>query len=182
MLVVLIPEDATTPDDAYALLTVQPRLATGTLDFVELPAGMLDDSGNFGGTAAREIEEELGLVIAPDQLTCLTDRARAMRRSQDKDNAGELLPFAMYPSAGGCDEHIKLYLHERREPRATRAAWEGKLTGLRAEGELITLRVVPLEELWLAGGRDAKALAAYLLYTKVKAWEREQTAAGLMKE
>ena len=62
MLVLLQPDDL--PRDSqkekHVLLTVQPRIAAGGLQFVELPAGMVD-KGTFGGTAAREIEEELGL-------------------------------------------------------------------------------------------------------------------------
>jgi len=44
------------------LLTLQPRIAAGSLAFPELPAGMVDD-GTFSGAAAKEIEEELGTAI-----------------------------------------------------------------------------------------------------------------------
>ena len=47
----LILEAKSTAEE-YALLTVQPRIAVGSLGFVELPAGMLDDSGTFSGAAA----------------------------------------------------------------------------------------------------------------------------------
>lgn len=42
------------------LLTLQPRVPVASLAFPELPAGMLDGSGNFAGTAAKEIYEETG--------------------------------------------------------------------------------------------------------------------------
>lgn len=42
------------------ILTLQPRVPVPHLSFPELPAGMLDGSGNFAGTAAKEIEEETG--------------------------------------------------------------------------------------------------------------------------
>ena len=45
------------------LLTVQSRIAAGSLAFAEVPAGMLDDAGSISGGAAEEIEEETGLVI-----------------------------------------------------------------------------------------------------------------------
>lgn len=45
------------------LLTLQPRIAVPHLLFPELPAGMLDGSGNFAGTAAKEIEEETGILM-----------------------------------------------------------------------------------------------------------------------
>ena len=47
--------------EKHVLLTVQPRVPAASLAFSELPAGMVDDSGTFAGTAAREIKEELGI-------------------------------------------------------------------------------------------------------------------------
>jgi len=80
MLVVLQPDDlpAESQEEKHVLLTVQPRIAAGGLGFVELPAGMVD-KGTFGGTAAREIKEELGLDIPEDELTNLTELAIAER-------------------------------------------------------------------------------------------------------
>ncbi|PSR83962.1 hypothetical protein BD289DRAFT_461100 [Coniella lustricola] len=201
MLVVLIPDDSnpasastsasetTLNDDdnekeAYVVLTVQPRIAAGSLGFVELPAGMLDDESNFAGVAARELEEELGLVIKQDELVCLTDKVAEVKRAREKkeDDGGasmtstnpqhETLPYAMYPSAGGCDEYIKIFAHEKRVARNTLHEWEGKYGGLRAQGEMITLKLVRLQDLWWEGGMDAKALAAVTMYQQLKRWER----------
>lgn len=196
MLVVLIPDDvqyadADALDEAYVLLTVQPRIPTGSLGFVELPAGMIDGDSNFAGVAAKEIEEELGMVIKQTELTCLTDKVGEIKQARNaaKEAGGssssssdskpdtaksENIPFAMYPSAGGCDEYIKIFSHERRVSRSTLHEWEGKYGGLRDEGEMITLKVVPMSDLWLEGAMDSKALAAVALYGKVKQWEKQQ--------
>ncbi|KAM9883286.1 NUDIX domain-containing protein [Verticillium dahliae] len=177
MLVTLVPDDARPDsDERYALLTVQPRVAAGSLAFVELPAGMVDDEGSFAGVAAKEIREELGMDIRADQLTCLSALAAALEaEAQGPKQAphhggerGENLPCAMYPSAGACDEHITIYSHERRVPRAQLETWSGRLTGLRDEGERITLMLVPFAQLWRAGARDAKCLAALALYEGLK--------------
>jgi ADP-sugar diphosphatase len=56
-----LPEDS--QDEKHVLLTVQPRIAAGTLALTELPAGMVDDGGNFAGAAAKEIKEELGICF-----------------------------------------------------------------------------------------------------------------------
>jgi 8-oxo-dGTP pyrophosphatase MutT (NUDIX family) len=154
MLVFLIPDDAPREarrEDRHVLLTVQPRIAAGSLAFVELPAGMVDEVGNFAGTAAREIREELGLEIPASELKCLSELAApsdavAAAGSEDPDNA-EILPQAMFPSPGGCDEYIPIYMHERRVPRAQLSEWTGRLTGLREDGEMITLKLVKLDEL-----------------------------------
>lgn len=162
MLVVLQPDDVPLGSEAekHVLLTVQPRVAAGSLEMVELPAGMVDD-GTFVGSAAKEIKEELGLDIPEDELVNLTELAIP--------GAGdEGLPRAMYPSAGGCDECIPLFLHEKRVPRATLSEWTGRLTGLRDEGEKITLKLVRREDLWWQGARDAKELGALALWEGLK--------------
>ncbi len=50
------------------------------------------------------------------------------------------------------------------------------MTGLREEGEKITLKLVKLEDLWRVGARDAKALAALSLYENLK---REGMVGGM---
>lgn len=162
MLVILQPDDLAgeSQEEKHVLLTVQPRVAAGGLQFVELPAGMVDD-GTFKGSAAKEIEEELGLKIQEDELVNLSQLAIP-------EKEGESCPRAMFPSAGGCDEFIPIFLHEKMIPREQLKEWSGKLTGLREEGEKITLKLVKLEDLWLEGARDAKALAAWALYDGLK--------------
>lgn len=165
MLVMLIPDDVPAGaknemDERYVVLTVQPRIPAGSLEFVELPAGMVDEGGSFAGTAAQEIREELGLEIPESELRCLSDMVAESRGEE----GGEGLPAAMYPSAGGCDEHIPIYMHERRVPRDTLKEWTGKLTGLRDDGERITLKLVKMKDLWREGRYDAKALAAVALW------------------
>ncbi|KAL7813071.1 hypothetical protein V8C26DRAFT_406186 [Trichoderma gracile] len=169
MLVMLVPDDAPPEsDERYVVLTVQPRIPVGSLSFVELPAGMVDGSGNFKGVAAKEIEEELGITIHEDELTCLSDLAADASAQQQRESAaegqGEQLAAATYPSAGGCDEHITIYSYEQRIPRSQLAEWEGRLTGERSHGEKITLMVVPMQNLWKEGARDAKCLAALALW------------------
>ncbi|CAD0099329.1 unnamed protein product, partial [Aureobasidium mustum] len=145
----------------HVILTVQPRIPAGSLCFSELPAGMLDDAGTFSGGAAKEIEEETGLKIKEDELTDLT---KLTFSSDEQTQDGEKLQKAMYPSAGGCDEFVPIFLHQQRIPRKQLKDWQGKLTGLRDHGEKITLKVVRLEELFREGGRDSKALAAWSMY------------------
>jgi hypothetical protein len=165
MLVMLIPDDVSPDsDERYVVLTVQPRIPAGSLGFVELPAGMVDGSGNFKGVAAKEIEEELGITIHENELTCLSELAEASIEKQTATGEGENLTAAMFPSAGGCDEHITIYSSEQRIPRSQLSEWEGRLTGERSSGEKITLKVVPMQHLWKEGARDAKCLAALALW------------------
>ena len=154
-------------DEEHVVLTIQPRIAAGSLGFVELPAGMLDDSGNFSGTAAKEIREETGLEIGEEDLVNMTDlvfKERAENQSSDEDH----LQKGVYPSPGGCDEFITIFVARKRMSAEEIERMKGKLTGLREEGEKITLKICRLSDVWKAGGRDGKTLAAVTLYEGLK--------------
>ncbi|MDR3612885.1 MAG: NUDIX domain-containing protein [Candidatus Obscuribacterales bacterium] len=135
----------------YAVLTKQARLPTGKYQFVEVPAGMLDGSGDFAGVAAREIEEELGIKINASELIDLTEMA------------GQKSGFFLSP--GVCEETVRLFYKELDVTPAEMKAMEGRLGGLAEEHEVITLAIEPLEKLWRVP--DAKTMLAYLLYQKL---------------
>ncbi|KAJ5238921.1 hypothetical protein N7468_003540 [Penicillium chermesinum] len=173
ILIIIQPDDIPVSEERgkKAIMTIQPRIPAGTLSFAEIPAGMLDDSGTFAGAAAKEIEEETGLLVKSDELTDMTLLAselagepRAAHESKEEPHGGEVLQKAVYSSAGGSDEFIPLLLCQKRMPRKEIEQLQGKLTGLRDHGEKITLKVIPLENLWKDGLRDGKSLAAWALY------------------
>jgi len=139
----------------YVLTTIQGRVPIGRL-FMEIPAGMIDNNGDFKGQAAKEMEEETGLIIKTDKLKDLTELAYG---SEYK---------GMIPSAGGCDEFIRLYLYEEKITEAKFKELEGKCTGVLEHGELIKLKLVKYDDLWHSTS-DAKALSALLLYERLKA-------------
>jgi ADP-sugar diphosphatase len=153
------------------------------LAFTELPAGMLDDGGTFAGAAAREIEEECDLSISESELVNLSELALASSSSSyststftsssshhhQNSTDDDQLPAGVYPSVGACDEFISIFLCQKRVARQDLKGWEGKLTGLRDEGETITLKLVKLNDLWKVCCRDAKSLSALALYTGLKA-------------
>jgi ADP-sugar diphosphatase len=135
----------------YAVLTKQARLATGKYEFVEVPAGMLDGSGDFAGVAARELEEELGITINAKELTDLTKMA------------GQKKGFFLSP--GVCEETIRLLHKEITVTRSEMKEMEGRLGGLAEENEVITLTIMPLKKIWRIP--DAKTMLAYLLYEQL---------------
>ncbi|RMJ23756.1 nudix family hydrolase [Aspergillus sp. HF37] len=158
MLLILQPNDIppSAEQGSHAVLTIQPRIPAGSLAFPEIPAGMLDDSGTFAGGAAKEIHEETGLSIPQSELVDMTSLALQSVREPDD---GETLQKAVYPSPGGSDEFVPLFLCQKRMSRED-------IEGL--QGEKITLKVVPLENLWKEGLRDGKTLAAWALYKGLK--------------
>jgi len=168
--------DATSEDDKWVLLTVQPRVAAGSLAFTEVPAGMIDDSHSFSGTAAKEVEEETSIKITEDELLNMSKLAAPQATSSDwktasaragpstSNNDTEALEIAAYPSPGACDESIIQFLYQKRLPRDIIDSLRDLETGLHGEGEKITLKLVKLEHLWRECSRDGKTLAALALY------------------
>lgn len=157
MLMILRPKDSR--DERYVILTEQPRLPAGSLKFLEIPAGMLDNTKHFGGAAAKEIEEETGFKIPESELIDMTKLALG-----NSNHSETSLQSAMYPSPGGCDEYIALFLWEKELDRQEIEDLRGRLTGVRTQNEMITLHVKEYEALWRDGARDAKTLAAWALY------------------
>ncbi len=137
----------------YAVVTVQPRLATGRFDFVEIPAGKVDDCDDVKVVAARELEEELKLKITPADLRNLSQLS------------GHLL--GVYLSPGGCDEKITFLLYRKDVTRDELTSFEGRCTGLPEEGEQIILKVLPLDDLWYID--DAKTVLACALFERTMA-------------
>lgn len=160
ILMILRPLDAL--DERYVVMTEQPRIAVGSLRFMEIPAGMLDDADNFAGAAAREIEEEVGLKLHRSELIDMTKLALQGRQMEEN------LRDAMYPSPGACDEFISIFLWEQKKDRMEIDDLKGRLTGERAEQEKITVRLMNYEKLLHVGARDGKTLAAWSLYEYLK--------------
>ena len=132
----------------YSVLVVQPRAAIGRFSIAELPAGMIDQYDSFVGTAAKELQEETGLKINPNDLEDLTE-------DMGYDKA--------YPSCGGCDEYMKFYLYQVKMGKQRLQALQNKCTGAYEEGENIKVKIVPFDRL-AEHSPDMKTLSALYLY------------------
>lgn len=150
MLVILECEGA-----EYTILTRQARVPIGKHDLPEIPAGMLGGSGNFEGVAAEEIRQECNINIHKDELVDLTYLAYGDRFR------------GIFPSAGACDEYIKLYMVRRTVDRDVLTQLQGRLTGVLKQGESIKLQLVHISETW-ATTPDVKALSALALYKNLQ--------------
>ena len=117
----------------------QPRLPIGR-HFLEIPAGMLDDSGSFVGVAAKEMQEETGIAMTEADLVDLTSLAYgegcvAGPGGAEAAAAGGAL-HGMYPSVGGCDEFIRIFYFSKVVDKAYLDELQGKVTGCQEEGEI----------------------------------------------
>lgn len=160
VLMILRPFDA--PDERYVVMTEQPRPAAGSLRFLEIPAGMLDDHNDVVGEAAREIHEEVGIKLNKKDLHDMTALALKGHSTQG------YVKDAMYPSPGACDEFIKIFLWEQEKERTEIDDLKDKLAGERGNQEKITVRLMRYDRLLQIGARDGKTLAAWSLYEYLK--------------
>ncbi|GJJ75198.1 ADP-sugar diphosphatase [Entomortierella parvispora] len=140
----------------HVVLTNQPRLSIPSFDFPEIPAGMLDGSGDFVGKCAEELKEECGITLENDSLVDMTQLAYGSNWK------------GVYPSAGGCDEFLRLFVSRKDMDWEELQGLKGRLGGLRDHGESISLSIVGLREAYKAAP-DAKLLSSLALYDALKA-------------
>ena len=143
----------------YTILTRQARVPVANHSLPEIPAGMLDGSGQFKGVAANDLKTECNIEISEDELVDLTELAYG------DDYKG------IIPSGGGCDEFIRLFVCRRTVKPEVLSELQGRLTGLLEEDEHIKLQIIPASDMWLATP-DAKALCALALFDCLRAQGR----------
>lgn len=139
------------PNDEYTILVVQPRLGTGVSNLTEIPAGMLDGEGDFGGIAAKELSEEADIKIRKDDLIDMTEMVHGTKHK------------GIYSSCGLMDEYIKIFLYKTSISKKELEEINGKCTGEIDSGEVIKLKVCKLKDI-IFETADSKALCSLLLY------------------
>lgn len=152
-------------DERWVLCCRQPRLPIGR-HYLEIPAGMMDGKGSFVGVAAKEMKEETGIEISERDLQDLTQLAYGPGQpcgpgGTEAAVAGGTL-HGMYPSAGGCDEFLRIMYFAKVVDRDYLTALHGKLTGCAEEQENIRLELVRYDDLWRLSP-DSKTLSAMCL-------------------
>ncbi len=139
----------------YAAMIVQPREAEGASECKEVVGGMCDKGSDYPTVAARELQEELGIQVSPEELIDMTERMAKIKRS------------GLYPSPGACDEAVRFFLFRKAIGVQELRAMQGKATGLAHEGEHLKVRIVPIDDLPHESS-NMMAWTAYLLYQQLK--------------
>lgn len=142
----------------YLLLVRQPRFPISERASLEIPAGILDWTGDYRKVALSELEEEAQIVAEDSELIDLT---RFWWGDSVDGFAG---------SCGLLDERIRLYAIERTVTPEQLKAMDGKDQTYTDENEWIRTEVLPYEE---AAHQfiDGKNLIALFLYER---WQRQQ--------
>jgi 8-oxo-dGTP pyrophosphatase MutT (NUDIX family) len=108
----------------------------------EIPAGMMDADSNFSGVAMKEISEETGLEPpSENELQYISE---------------------IIPSAGGCDEKIKLFFWKTTISENKKDELLSKIHGEADENESIMLKFIPLNEFpeYILQTGDVKGISA----------------------
>ncbi len=142
----------------YLLLVRQPRFAISEQASLEIPAGILDWTGDYRKVALSELEEEAQIEADDSELIDLMD---FWYKGATPGFAG---------SCGLLDERIRLYAIEREVTREQLDAMNGKDQKYTEEIEWIRTEVLPYEE---AAHQfiDGKNFIALFLYER---WLRSQ--------
>lgn len=142
----------------YLLLVRQPRFAIGEQASLEIPAGILDWTGDYRKVALSELKEEAQIDAEESELIDLMDFWY-----QGKSDG-----FAA--SCGLLDERIRLYAIERDVTPEQLRAMDGKDQQYTEEIEWIRTEVLPYEE---AARQfvDGKNLIALFLYER---WQQSR--------
>lgn len=109
--------------EKFLLLVKQRRISTGGYIY-EHPAGMVDGDDDPLDVAVREVHEETGLDVNPDDVHRLNEE-----------------PY--FPSTGASDEAMYFFYTELTLSRADIDALNDRHTGEAGEHEFIQTRVVP---------------------------------------
>jgi 8-oxo-dGTP pyrophosphatase MutT (NUDIX family) len=116
-IVIPLVKNSATGEERFLMIR-QRRIGNGTLN-LEFPAGMLDRNVDTAReVAARELHEETGLVVSPDDLR-------------------ELHPGPLYSSPGASDEGIYYFGCIVSLSDDDFKALEGRVTGSSTDGEKI---------------------------------------------
>lgn len=139
--------------ERYLLLVRQPRFAISEQASLEIPAGILDWSGDYRKVALSELEEEAQIKADDSELIDLMD---FWYKGASEGFAG---------SCGLLDERIRLYAIERDVTREELNAMDGKNQVYTDENEWIRTEVLPYEE---AAHKfiDGKNFIAMFLYER----------------
>lgn len=118
------------------------------------PSGMLDDSNNIKGKMIDEIREECGITIQ-NELVYYNNI------TETRPPIGTLIHFdSFWPSQGGCDESIEVFAYVHQLSTTELAEIDGRITGNRAEKEIIKVHILPLCWTIIDRIRDSKLLVA----------------------
>lgn len=168
VLMIIQPSDA--PSEQHVIMTEQACVAAGSLSFLELPSGMVEDDTDMTSAVTRLFQEQIGITPIVNELINMTQMADSLQNDDLLISGG--LTGAIYPSPNTCDERISMFLWKKEMDRLELEMLRDRLTTNRAEFDLVPIRFVEYDKLISIANRDGKTLAAWALYEYLKRVEK----------
>jgi len=144
-------------DSSWSFLVDQPSVAIGATSSLSLPEGQVI-CGDIGGMVVALIEDACSLTLNTSTMTNLTEKAFACSISN--------IHNGLCPSSGSSSESVQIMSIEKRITKMELQTMRCQLSELRERGETITLRVVPIEDMWKISN-DMKVICALFLMEKI---------------
>lgn len=145
-------------ESSWAILVDKPLVPIGSVTALELPVGKVDEEEErLLGFEIQEIEEAFGLELNLLDMTNLSKEAYGHTVIHND--------MGMCPSPGQSGEHVKIMYLKKEISRDHLLMMRAKFSKQREEGALVSLRVIPLHEMWKVS-IDMKVMCALFLLQK----------------
>jgi len=150
-------------ESSWSILVDKPRVPIGSVTTLELPVGRVDEEEErLLGFEMEEIEDAFGLQLNMSDLTNLSKEAYEYNSINNE--------LGMCPSPGHSGEHVKIMKKEKEISKDHLLLMRKKFSAQREHGAFVSLRVVPLHEMWKVSA-DMKIMCALFLLEKVNSQE-----------
>lgn len=144
-------------ESSWSILVDNPRVSIGAVSALELPVGKVDvDGDRLLGYEIEQIEDAFGLELNMNELRNLSNEAYDHHPIRNE---------GMCPCPGQSGEQVKI-MHLRKEiSKDHLLLMRSKFSEKRDEGALVSLRVIPLADIWKVSA-DMKVMCALFLLEK----------------
>ena len=150
-------------ESSWSILVDKPRVPIGSVTTLELPVGRVDEEEErLLGFEMEEIEDAFGLQLYMSDLTNLSKEAYEYNSINNE--------LGMCPSPGHSGEHVKIMHLKKKISKDHLLLMRKKFSEQREQGAFISLRVVPLHEMWKVSA-DMKIMCALFLLEKINSQE-----------
>ena len=150
-------------ESSWSILVDKPRVPIGSVTTLELPVGRVDEEEErLLGFEMEEIEDAFGLQLYMSDLTNLSKEAYEYNSINNE--------LGMCPSPGHSGEHVKIMHLKKEISKDHLLLMRKKFSEQREQGAFVSLRVVPLHEMWKVSA-DMKIMCALFLLEKINSQE-----------
>lgn len=150
-------------DTKWSILVERPSLPIGAVSSLSLPEGIADmECGDVSSTVVTLIEDACNVKLNTSTMTNLTEKAFEITGESRSISYNH----GICPSSGSCSEFVQIMSINKDITKMELQTMRCQLSELREQGNMITLRVVPIADIWKIS-TDMKVMCALFLMEKI---------------